>query len=93
MRVVYSAAAYSDLAQIYAWIANDTPRNAKSVIDRICDSIEVALAFAPYMGRRGRAHGTHEWVVRGLPYIVVYRIDDQVDELRVLAIFHGAQNR
>ena len=52
MRVVYSAAAYSDLAQIYAWIANDSPRNAKSVIDRICDSIEVGLAFAPYMGRR-----------------------------------------
>ena len=48
MRVVYSAAAYSDLAQIYAWIANDSPRNAKSVIDRICDSIEVGLAFAPY---------------------------------------------
>ena len=45
------------------------------------------------MGRRGRAHDTHEWVVRGLPYIVVYRINDEVDELRVLAIFHGAQDR
>jgi toxin ParE1/3/4 len=45
------------------------------------------------MGRRGRARGTHEWVVRGLPYIVVYRIDEALDELKILAVFHGAQDR
>jgi hypothetical protein len=31
--------------------------------------------------------------VRGLPYIVVYRIDETLDELIVLAIFHGAIDR
>jgi plasmid stabilization system protein ParE len=45
------------------------------------------------MGRPGRAAGTREWVVHGLPYLIVYRVDETLDELTVLAIFHGAQDR
>jgi hypothetical protein len=33
-------------------------------------------------------------VVRGLPYIIVYEpAADDVDELLILGVFHGAQNR
>jgi hypothetical protein len=32
-------------------------------------------------------------MVRGLPDIVVHRVDDALDELTVLGIFHGAQDR
>jgi toxin ParE1/3/4 len=45
------------------------------------------------MGRGGRAAGTHEWTVRGLPYIIVYEVHENRDELVVLGVFHGAQDR
>ena len=38
--------------------------------------------------------GTYEWVVRGLPYIVVYDISlGDKDEVVILGVFHGAQDR
>ncbi len=43
------------------------------------------------MGRPGLVERTRELVEP--PYIVVYRIDEQRDEVVVLAIFHGAQDR
>jgi toxin ParE1/3/4 len=46
------------------------------------------------MGHAGRVAGTHEWVVRGLPCIIVYEIGvPEPDEVLVLGVFHGAQNR
>ena len=46
----------------------------------------------PHIGREGRDPGTREWVVRGLPYIIVYELDvPGPSELMVLAIFHGAR--
>ena len=45
------------------------------------------------MGHVGRAPGTYEWVVTGLPYIVVYRLDSDHDEVQIIAIFHGVQDR
>ena len=92
MKVIVREAAYADLERIYAWIAQDSPQNAKSVVDRICEAIDEHLAFLPYTGHPGRARGTYEWVVRGLPYIVVYRVDDAL-ELTVVAVVHGARDR
>jgi toxin ParE1/3/4 len=92
MRVIIREAAYDDLDRIYTWIARDRPRAAKSVIDRILESVE-KLGDLPSMGHVGRARGTHEWVVRGLPYVVVYKIDSDHDEVQVTAVFHGAQDR
>jgi len=45
------------------------------------------------MGHEGGAPGTREWVVRGLPYIIVYEVREQNEELVVLAVFHGARER
>jgi len=70
----------------------DCKRSADSVIDRILESIGQLGRF-PYLGHSGKAAGTHEWVVTGLPYIVVYEVDSGNEELRVIAVFHGAQNR
>jgi plasmid stabilization system protein ParE len=28
-----------------------------------------------------------------LPYIIVYEIDEAADEVAIIAVFHGAQNR
>jgi toxin ParE1/3/4 len=92
MKVIIREAAYDDLDRIHEWIAKDRPRAADSVIDRILDSAE-KLGHLPYMGHVGRAPGTHEWVVTGLPYIVVYKIDSDNDEVQIIAVFHGAQDR
>jgi toxin ParE1/3/4 len=37
--------------------------------------------------------GTREWVVRGLPYIIVYEVVEERGELRILGVFHQAQKR
>jgi toxin ParE1/3/4 len=36
----------------------------------------------------------HEWIVRGLPYIIVYQTDAaDTDEVLILGIFHASQDR
>ena len=36
---------------------------------------------------------TYEWVVVGSPYVIVYELDESADELAIIAVFHGAQDR
>ncbi len=93
MKLIIRESAYADLERIYGWIARDSIVNAQSVVRRIDAAIEDKLVFFPFMGRRGKAAGTREWVVHGLPYVIIYRVDEVADELTVLAIFHGAQDR
>jgi addiction module RelE/StbE family toxin len=92
MRVIIREAAYDDLDRIYAWIAKDHPRSADAVIDRILESAE-RLGRFPYMGHVGRAPDTYEWVVPGLPYIIVYQVRENEELVSVDAVFHGAQDR
>jgi len=93
MRLRFSSEARIQLLQIHRHIAEHNPRAATSVIERIRLAAELLRDF-PRLGREGREPGTREWVVRGLPYIIVYEIDvSDTDELLVLAVFHGAQNR
>lgn len=51
------------------------------------------LAEQPLTGRKGVVPGTREWVVIGLPYIIVYEVHHDREELLVLGIYHGAQLR
>src|SRR3954466_5982314 len=50
MKVIIRESAYADLERIYAWIAQDSPRNAISVVRRIDDAIEDKLAYFPFDG-------------------------------------------
>ncbi|MEI9929735.1 MAG: type II toxin-antitoxin system RelE/ParE family toxin [Rhizomicrobium sp.] len=91
MKAVLRKSAYADLKRIHDWIASDSPPNAQSVIGRILDAIEYKIPAFPFIGRKGTVEGTREWIVRGLPYIIVYRVS--TDAIEVLAIYHGAQSR
>lgn len=93
MKVIIRARAYDDLAGIVQWIAADSPQNARSVAERILTALESRLALFPSLGRRGQVDGTREWIVAGLPYVIVYQVDDARDAIVVLGIFHGAQQR
>lgn len=92
MRISFGDQACADLDGIFTWIAQDDPTSAARVVDRIVESA-AGLARFPRIGRLGRVSGTFEWVVPGLPYVVVYTIDEARQELAVVAIFHGAQDR
>jgi addiction module RelE/StbE family toxin len=86
----YSLEARRDLANIHDYISERNPRAATRVIERIRGAIDLLSEF-PRIGHAGHAPETREWVVKGLPYIIVHELHD--DELVVLAIFHGAQDR
>jgi plasmid stabilization system protein ParE len=92
VRVIVREDAYGDLDRIYEWIAKDRPRSADAVIDRILESAD-RLGRFPYLGHVGKAPDTYEWVVPGLPYILVYEVHPADDLVAVVAVFHGAQDR
>ena len=92
LKLRFSARARVQLVAIQEYIAGQNPGAAARVGDRIREATEV-LRFFPHAGRTGRSAGTREWVVRGLPYIVVYEANIDRDEIMVLSVFHGAQKR
>ncbi len=93
MKVIIRESVVTDLKRIRTWVAKDSPVNARSVIERILSAIETKIPAFPYIGRKGKVEGTREWIVRGLPYIILYEVDDARQVVIVLAVFHGAQNR
>src|SRR5437764_14987194 len=90
MRLVLEEDALSDLQDIFNWIAKDNRRAAERLLNRIFRKLELLLTpgFAR-MGRIGLDPGTYELIER--PYIIVYEVREQRDEIVVLAVFHGAR--
>jgi toxin ParE1/3/4 len=81
--------ALEDLASLYAFIAQDNPPAARRMVQRVVDAVEGLLPEHPHIGRAGRVPGTRELVIAGTPYIVPYRIRQNV--LQILAVHHGAR--
>jgi toxin ParE1/3/4 len=89
MRVRWTTPAAQDLYNIVLRIQQDNPDAAAKAATTLYDGCD-SLGIFPRRGRKGRIEGTRELVVAGLPYIVVYRIQDQ--SLEILRIYHGAQD-
>ncbi len=92
MRVVVDAQAWTDLDQIGAWIAKDNPQAARDILRRILDAIAQLERF-PRLARPGRVSGTHERVVAGTSYIIVFELWNQPPAVVVTAVAHASQNR
>lgn len=92
MKLIFDDLALADLEGIYNWIARDNPKAAFAVVERLFESVE-HLARFPHMGHTGRDERTFEWVVPRLPYIVVYEVHRERNEIIVVAVVHGAQDR
>lgn len=90
MRLRFTVEARGHIAAIYSYIRDRNPAAATQVVARIRLAAE-RLTELPRMGHAGRVAGTYEWVVRGLPYIIVYQAD--ATEVLILGVFHGAQDR
>jgi plasmid stabilization system protein ParE len=92
MKVRYTVDALLHIAAIHAYINERNPMAATRVIARIHAAAE-RLGENLRMGHAGAAPGTREWVVRGLPYVVVHELNEADDEIVILGIYHGAQLR
>jgi toxin ParE1/3/4 len=89
MRVRWTTPAADDLYNIVRRIQRDSPDAAANIAESLYDGCGSLRKF-PHLGRKGRIEGTRELVFSGLPYIVVYRIQDQIVE--IMRIYHGAQD-
>jgi len=90
MRIRWTLQAVADLEHIKDYLEEHNPQFAQSTVLELYETI-LSLKASPHRGRLGRVVGTRELVFTRLPYIVAYRIKEQIVE--VLHIFHGAQDR
>lgn len=87
MRISWQDDAISDLIALRRYIAQENPRAAGQVAERIRLATR-NLKEHPGMGRPGRIEDTRELVIPDLPYIVTYRIRHEA--VVILRVLHGA---
>jgi len=92
MRVRFTLEALTHIAGIRFYIEQRSPRAASHIVARIFAEGD-RLGVFPQLGRVGIVPGTYEWTVPRLPYIIVHELNDDDDEVVVLGVFHGAQDR
>ena len=92
MKVRYTIDALLHIGAIYAYINERNPVAAAHVIARV-RAAAGQLGEHPRIGHVGALVGTLEWVVTGLPYVLVYEIDEAREEIVILGVYHGAQLR
>ncbi len=90
MKLRYTRHAHHDLDALFAFIAKDDAIAAQKVSRTIRAGVDRLLQFPSY-GRSGDVEGTRQFVVAGVPYIVVYEIEDET--ITILRIYHTAQDR
>lgn len=89
MIVRFTPRALRHIDKIAAHIATENPFAAQRVVTRIREVAQM-LADTPFLGTRSIRPGTRKLLVRGLPYIVVYRV--RSNSVEILSVFHGARN-
>jgi addiction module RelE/StbE family toxin len=91
MQVEWLATALDDRAAIFNYLLDRNPHAAAAVSEALALAGD-SLATFPYRGRPGLARGTRE-LVTVLPYLLVYEVDAAAEVVRILRIWHGAQDR
>ncbi len=87
--VIWTPPARNELRKAFAFIANDNPRAAEQVRNRIQNAADDLVLF-PNRGRYGIVENTRELLVPHTSYIIVYRVIGDV--VWLLDIFHSAQD-
>jgi len=88
MKLRISEPAILSLTTIRDHIAKDSPASAARVAAAILESA-LRLKQFPQSGRPGRLKGTRELVVPGLPYVIPYRVVDDV--ILILSVLHTSR--
>jgi toxin ParE1/3/4 len=89
MTLIWSPEALQDLRDIRAFISQDSPEAAKTIVARIVRLVSEQLPENPEMGRPGRVSNTRELIIANTPFIVPYRIRDQ--HIDILRVYHSAR--
>jgi len=89
VKILWTRAAAEDLDKIEIYIFKDNPGSAVNQVLRIIKAVEHYLSANPGMGRWGRLPKTREFVISGTPFIVIYRIKNNI--LEIIRVLHGAQ--
>jgi toxin ParE1/3/4 len=89
MRVRYSPRSIEDLDTIRLHISKDNPKAAWVVASFIRRSIAVLQEW-PYHGRATEKEDVRRLVVMNYPYVVYYRVSEDV---LILTVMHTAQDR
>ena len=88
MWIDWTESASSDLLDIIRYIQNDDPQAAARTAGRILDAVNT-LANFPASGRPGRAPGTRELILAGLPYLLPYVV--QNERIVILRVLHTSR--
>jgi toxin ParE1/3/4 len=92
MKVIIHESAEDDLDRIFEWIAKDNRSAATRMVAKIRDRVNLLeIDSLAKMGRPGLVTGTRELIE--YPYIIVYEVDSDRQEISVLTILHGARDR
>jgi toxin ParE1/3/4 len=89
MRVVLTREASADLENVLSHIAANNPTAAATVAARIDRTLSIVGDF-PGAGRLDPDTRAREWLVTGLPLLVIYTI--QPDFVEVIGIFHTSRD-
>ncbi len=90
MQVFWKRRALADLDRIATFIAKENPQAAQNLVEHFLN-IPEKLSAHPRMGRIGRLEGTRELPVPSFPYVLAYQIDNEAQEIEILAVFHDRQ--
>lgn len=89
-RVLWTHPALDELDELTVYhIARGEPEVAHAIIQRVLAAAE-KLGEWPSMARKGRIAGTREFVVRGMPYIIVYR--EKKIGISILRVLHTSRD-
>lgn len=77
--------AVDDLRSLRQYISQENTTAAAKIVKKILNSIDM-LSEQPGIGRPGRVLNTRELIISGTPYIVPYRVKNNVVE--ILRVFH-----
>jgi plasmid stabilization system protein ParE len=91
MKIEWRPESEADRDRIIAFIEIENPIAARHVLAAILAAVD-SLADFSQRGRPGLVDGTRELVALN-PYIIVYEFDETAGQIRILRIWHAAQNR
>lgn len=86
-KIRWTVRALRRLDEIGAYIQQDDPDAAARVIARLVSSVDM-LAELPAAGRVGRIAGTREIVLADIPYIIPYRVRQDIE---ILTVMHSSR--
>ncbi|MHB0954263.1 MAG: type II toxin-antitoxin system RelE/ParE family toxin [Allorhizobium sp.] len=86
-RIRWTVRALRRLDEIGAYIEHDDPDAAARIIARLVASVDM-LVELPAAGRIGRIAGTREIVLSDIPYIIPYRVRQDIE---IITVMHASQ--